>query len=156
MEKLAINGGTPVRTAEFPSNFLGGSMVDATAAMRMRLDGQRKVTLSTPSTGTVRGRQSGVCPNHRPPESRRGTAKKTGRTTGEGVLLRKEEPGSFRVRPVLSCFSDIVFYDNIVSTKVHCRQSEKKGIPQRDMPFFSMPVSEGGATLSGKRLDAED
>ncbi len=30
MEQLAINGGTPVRTAEFPSNFLGGSVIDGT------------------------------------------------------------------------------------------------------------------------------
>ncbi len=30
MEKLAINGGTPVRTTEFPSNFLGGSVIDNT------------------------------------------------------------------------------------------------------------------------------
>ncbi len=29
MKKLAINGGTPVRTTEFPSNFLGGSVIDS-------------------------------------------------------------------------------------------------------------------------------
>ena len=85
-------------------NGIDGSMIDATVAMRMRLDGHAKgdainaIYRNSPWAAERSTREDKIeyvqhrprqlwrigRYDHRPPESRRGTAKKTGRPTGEG------------------------------------------------------------------------
>ena len=85
-------------------NGIDGSMIDASFAMRMRLDGHAKgdainaIYRNSPWAAERSTREDKIeyvqhrprqlwrigRYDHRPPESRRGTAKKTGRPTGEG------------------------------------------------------------------------